>query len=96
MSGDLCGIAPLRELSIAFPPELTDMLRFERMHDRLLDHATSAPPAQRRDRFRLTYIIFRARDEYGKFLHFENFAPEVGRASCDSRLGEENRRGRPR
>jgi hypothetical protein len=43
MSGDLCGIAPRREISIAFPPDFTDMLRFERMHDRLTDHATDAP-----------------------------------------------------
>lgn len=54
------------------------MLHFECIHDRLLDHATLTLPVQCFDCFRQTYIIFRARHEYGKFLHFENFGPEVG------------------
>ena len=90
MSGDLRGIAPQREIFIAFPPDLNDMLHVERTHDRLLDYATGAPPAQHRDRFRQTYIIFRARDEYGKFLHFENLVRRSDYASCDRR-----RRGKP-
>jgi hypothetical protein len=77
MSGDLCGIAPRREISIAYPPDL-NMLHFERMHDRLLDHATGMLPAQRFDRFRQTHIIFRTRGEYGKFLHFEHFGLSAG------------------
>src|ERR1700720_3437203 len=73
MSGDLCGIAPQPEISITFPPDLTAMLHFERMHDRLLDHPTGTLPMQHFGRFRQTYIINRAGGEHRKFLHFENF-----------------------
>jgi hypothetical protein len=45
-----------REISIAFPPDLSAMLHFGCMRDRLLDRATVTSTVQHFDRLR-SYII---------------------------------------
>ena len=72
------GIAPRREIFIAFPPDLKNILHFACMHDRLLCRATLTPPVQHFDRTRQSDIIPWARVEHGKFLHFENFGQQAG------------------